>query len=397
MLLTILSKVLSNLVIFFVMARVLGVKEFGQFMYPFTLVNLLILLVDYGFSIRLVKEVSLAPENIKRIVSVAYKTKVVITSALFVIVELYLLLNHFDNDYVFLLNLLLVMATFNSFSQFFCLPFRGVNLFNIESKVTVLSNLLQFIIVVATLLLTKNINNIAISFLLSKFLFFMISYFTYKKRFGRSKEKVAFSELTKTMSIYFPYAIHIGIGALYFQFDTIIINFFVGSEGVGLYQAAMRIVVGALIITEVISNIYLPTLAKKFNTVDFKKMNKLSAVFGLLISVLLFILSGPITTILYGEGYEPVKSLLRIFSFLILIRYLGTGLGTLVSAKNLQKLRAISVVFVLIVNIVLNYMFIPHFGIYGAAIISVFTSLTLNLCYLVVITKKLKIRLSSFY
>ena len=53
--------------------------------------------------------------------------------------------------------------------------------------------------------------------------------------------------LTGTLSKGFPYAVHLFVGTLFLQVDTLVIQQVMGASAVGLYQGGMRLLFGALL------------------------------------------------------------------------------------------------------------------------------------------------------
>lgn len=84
----------------------------------------------------------------------------------------------------------------------------------------------------------------------------------------------------------------------------------------------------------------------------------------------------------FGAGYEPVSTLLCIFSPIIIIIGISNCIGSMYYTP--AGLRALSAKFIIAgsgVNLVLNCIMIPYIGVYGAAISSVIAELIITIFY----------------
>ena len=95
----------------------------------------------------------------------------------------------------------------------------------------------------------------------------------------------------------------------------------------------------------------------------------------------------------YGTGFEKVKELLCILSFLVIAIGLSnvTGLQYLVPTKQQNKLTH-SVLMGAAVNVILNAVLIPRFYAFGAAVASVFAEFTVTIVQFAQIRKQMNIR-----
>jgi O-antigen/teichoic acid export membrane protein len=91
---------------------------------------------------------------------------------------------------------------------------------------------------------------------------------------------------------------------------------------------------------------------------------------------LLFILAKPICTFILGDGYQESIHLLRIMAFLPLI-IATSNLCAIQGLYNLGKAYLVSkyLIIIGISHLVLIFLLIPHFGVYGAATSVVITEI----------------------
>ena len=112
----------------------------------------------------------------------------------------------------------------------------------------------------------------------------------------------------------------------------------------------------------------------------FERLQKLYdfvTLIALSLVVFLLLFSHQLIFFLYGTEFLSAGGVLQILSLFIVFGFFGTVNGKFLIAENLTKISLIKVILGAIVNIILNIILIPEFGVYGAAwatVASVFVS-----------------------
>ncbi|MCL6089179.1 MAG: flippase [Candidatus Marsarchaeota archaeon] len=88
--------------------------------------------------------------------------------------------------------------------------------------------------------------------------------------------------------------------------------------------------------------------------------------------------SGPILRILYGAAYEPGALALALFSIGMLAGLLGAVQRTTLAGMRLIKIELLSVAIGALVNVWLNILFVPLWGINGAAFASLIAFIVMS-------------------
>lgn len=172
--------------------------------------------------------------------------------------------------------------------------------------------------------------------------------------------------------------INIFLITLYRKIDVTMLGVMTNDSVVGYYETAHKIIVIIITISGAITAVFLPRLSyyylqniDKFNLLIRKGVEFLSFfVFPLAAGV--FLLAPQGITILYGAAFEKSITTLRIFAILILIRTFADLLcyQVLIASGNDKKMLWTYIIATL-VNIFLNFTFIPIFLHNGAAVASV--------------------------
>ena len=157
---------------------------------------------------------------------------------------------------------------------------------------------------------------------------------------------------------------------IYSRIDQLMIKAMLGDFMLGNYSAAQKIVETSFILpTIIISVIYPKTIEKlKSSNMNYiKKTFKIIWVISTFIAIVLFCLSDFITNLIFGVKYELTSELIKVLSFSLIFYSIKMFFNQIIYVKNLEISLLKQTLTSILINIILNYWFIKHFGVIGAA------------------------------
>ena len=166
-----------------------------------------------------------------------------------------------------------------------------------------------------------------------------------------------------------PIAATLALNVLYFRADAFLIAYFKPIADVGIYNVAYSVFQSALVLPTFIMNSYYPMMLKSLGGIKWVSLG----LFGLaLIGTLLTFFFAPlIIKILTGGGFSGSVNSLQILSFSFPAFFLSSLLMWLLIAKNKYKSMFLLYTSGLILNLILNFIFIPQYSFIAASWITV--------------------------
>lgn len=205
-----------------------------------------------------------------------------------------------------------------------------------------------------------------------------------KKEFPEfSKVKAAF-EAKELLKFSGPLVLVGFLQMLFIRTDILMLGYFRTSAEVGVYNAVSQIMILLVMVLMAFNSIFSPMVADLYNRNQLNELNRLLKI----VAKWVFLLTLPIFMIMVVSP----KELLSIFgpefvsgwpAFLVLavFFFLAIGVGpvteTLVMC-GLQKLELYNTLGSFILNIILNLLLIPQFGLLGAALATGISSVCLH-------------------
>jgi len=368
---TTISRMLVGIFIVFILARILSLKDFGTYMYGVVVANMITMLVEYGYNTLLVKELA-QRKDIHNYVIFTTLIKISIFVFSTIILFLYLKLSNFTIREIYVILFITFAVVLNNFIVHFMIPFKIIDRFDIESKFALINNLTTFWVVVLMAYFSKNLLLISLSFFLIKLINVCIVFIIYLKNFAT---KIFFKfKILKELKKATPYALMTLIGGLYMSADTLIIKHFLDMESVGIYRSGISVILASSLIINIVNNVALPQLSKLKRDIEkFKKIaikfNFYMLILGLMISIIIFLFKDLIILILFGEKFLVLKNYIFFIAGIIFLRYIGNIYGLILTISDKQIIRVISVAISLMFVLLLDYFYVPRYGIISAYIV----------------------------
>jgi len=184
--------------------------------------------------------------------------------------------------------------------------------------------------------------------------------------------------------------------------DILMVGYFLPSESVGIYKVIIQITILVEFSISAFNSIFAPTISSLYHQKKKKQLEKLFKTitrwgFYLGFLVFLIILSSSNELLqLFGKIFSAGKNSLLVLSFGQLINVLVGATGYMLIMTGQEKIESINAACVLILNIILNLILIPKFGILGVAIASAVSLSIINIVRIIEIHSSLKIHPFDF-
>jgi O-antigen/teichoic acid export membrane protein len=169
---------------------------------------------------------------------------------------------------------------------------------------------------------------------------------------------------------------------VYMRIDQLMIKWLLDAQSVGYYSSAVKLSEIWFFIGLVICNSFFPALVKArvSDPALYKRrlqsLLNLLVVIGLVITIPISIFSSTIIEMLYGIKFAPASGVLTIHAWSLVFIFVGQVGSRWLINENLQKMNLIRTFWGMMVNIILNLILIPKYGINGAAFATLFSQFT---------------------
>jgi O-antigen/teichoic acid export membrane protein len=377
-------------------ARYLGPEQFGLFSYAQSFVALFAAFATLGLDGIVVRELVKNEDKRDKLLGTAFILKSF--GALFVLLLLAVSIFFQSNDYQTNL-IVFIIASATIFQSFNVIDFYFQS--KVLSKYVVYSNVISLLLssIIKVLLILNNASLISFAYVI---LFdnlilacgFIYYYFKSKLSIFTWCFDVKFAKLLLKDS--WPLILSGLVISMYMKIDQVMIKEILDTNAVGQYAAAVRLSEAWYFIPVVISSSLFPAIlnAKKISQQLYysriQKLYDLMAWMAIAIAIPMTFLSDFLINVLYGSEYKEAAGVLIIHIWSAVFIFLGVASSKWFIAEGLQKYTFYRTLAGGILNVLLNLILIPKYGIYGAAIATL-TSQILASYLFNIISKKTRI------
>jgi len=175
--------------------------------------------------------------------------------------------------------------------------------------------------------------------------------------------------------------------SIYMRIDQVMIKELIDTHAVGIYAAAVRVSELWYFIPLAIVSSLLPAIVnakKQSQELYLKRIQKLYDLMvwlAVAIALPMTCFSNLIMELLFGNEYKGSGEILMIHIWSGVFVFIGLAFGRYLLVENQTKKSLYRTVFGVIVNIILNYLLIPTYGIKGAAIATLISQISANYLY----------------
>lgn len=377
--------VLTPLIISPYISRVFNVDLIGDYNYCYSIVSIFGLFANMGISIYGIPIISRCKESKEEKSKNFFEllTIKLIFAILSTIVYTILIFTVFDKSYqsYFVIFELYILSVFLDISWFF----QAIENFRIICIRTIIIKLISFVFIFGFVKDKSDMNIYILINMLALVLPNLLLFCAIKKEIVIKKFKLNIQKHLKPIfELLLP-----GIAyTFYAMIDKTMLKIITGNTTeVGYYEQAYKIAFIGVTVISVFSTVFSTRISALKNDNEIRKLHQYSyciiSIISIPLFIGLFILADYFIPFYYGSGYEGAIDILKLFAILTFIM----GISNFVSyqyfvPKIITKPSMIIIFISILINIVLNLIFIKKFGGFGAALATLIAESFISFSYM---------------
>ncbi len=180
---------------------------------------------------------------------------------------------------------------------------------------------------------------------------------------------------------------------IYLKIDQVMIRWMVSVEEVGVYSVAVQLSESWYFIPAMLVASIFPKLIelRQSNALLFEKrlqqLFDLLFVISLILAAVITLFAGPLVKLLYGSGFEKAALFLTIHIWAAIFIFMRAAFSKWILIENVIAFSTLTQGLGALLNVVLNFVLIPHYGGTGAAIATLISYATASYFSLIFFSK----------
>lgn len=386
-----------------IIARNFGVEAFGLFSLALAIIIFFNSVGTFGFSEGIIRYVSLyrAKNQLKKaryLFRFSLKTLLVSSIVIFILIfcfSEYISINIFHNEKLIpFIRIFSIALPFSIISSIFLSVLKAYEkIENYSFIYNVLPNVIRVIMIFVFVLLGFSILSVPLSHIFGVTVMFFAAVFACKKYASSIFEKkisLLDREKNKMRRGFVKYSLFIFLSGMvlivFSSIDSIFLGYFKSATYVGYYNVAFSVSVLLSVAPELFLQLFFPLISKKYAKKEVGNIKELSKQVGKWIFLInapifliLMIYPGVIINLIFGKEYLVAEQATRILAVGAMVLSIANISNNIVSMTGKSKLIFYNALLASILNVVLNALLIPKYGVIGASI-ATSTSLIILSC-----------------
>lgn len=375
-------KIIVGFVISVMIARYLGRENLGKINYVLAFLGFFEVFSIFGMDSIILKEIGLSDKDEKnKILSTVMFFRIsiyVITLPIW-----YFLFSKFSNENQELLTIFLIFSVNQLLNAFIVFKFffqaKGLNKNEIIASQT--AYFVGVILKVSFIIMKGSLYWYATLFLGEKIIYAVILLIRYRKQ-NEFQFSFDFKYLKKIIKESLPLLVASVSIFIYMKVDQLMVGKMLSMQEVGIYSVGVKLSELVYFIPVTIATAFFPKIldAKKNKSKDeyineFIKLGNINVFICILFALGATILGKWFIELAYGMEYSLAGNIFRVYSWAGIFVALGVSSSNYLILEKKTKLQLKASLSGAVINIILNFIFIPKIGILGAAITTVFSQI----------------------
>jgi len=360
------------------LAKVIDERSFGAMSYAQSIAGMLVFLVTLGFDSIVIKEiVQNKTQSVKILINVFY-VRVIMLCVLLLIIYVYS--NSLINDELVKSLVLFQSLTLGYYVLFtFSLHFQALVKNVLVTKARVFISLISLLVKLYLITLKVDVLFYIIVDVVSMtvqgglIVFLYVNEISFKK-LKKENFQLDHKLITSLFKQSWPLMLTSASILIYARVDQFMLGSMVSIEELARYSIAVKLSESWYFIPSVISLVLFPLLVSKKSDNEKEYQNVLGELtfvtfwVAVLCSLLVILFVTPLVSFIFNGKYQGFSIPVYILSITGVFVTLGFSNGRWLICEELTKIELLRCAIGAVVNISLNYIFIPLWGMYGAAI-----------------------------
>lgn len=378
---SVLTQLLGNSLTFFVIARIPSVEisDFGILTYAFAASQLFAVFFEYGMVSYLAKENAAMRERDYEFERAGYGLHLCLMIAgytLFIITMQHFLLNDIAAE---VCNWIGASVFLTSTLRFFLAFYQGREKLHLEFFSTTAEMLVLVSVIGIAYLQNADILMIAQFFFFGRLIAWVVVYIIFGFSDSWLFPRIDLKIWRKILYEALPFGLMFLIAFSITSIDTLMLQWMTPENPehqVGLYQAALRLILMPTILTMVATKVFLPQLSRMGAespvsiTSNLRHLNNFLQSIGVMAGIFTIYHADNLVSLAYGKQYNEAVDLVRVLGITLILRF-GAAYNLFFTLNGKMWLRVLFAITALLATVMFNYILIPNYGALGVAYASV--------------------------
>ncbi len=379
---------------FIILARFLEPANYGQYQLSINFALMLSVIADLGLSSVLIRETAKKIIDPEKLFKQVFSLKIILGLLTLLVIFLGNIFLYAHNPVQPLIYVTALVVIIDSFTLLFYGFIRGQQNLRYESIGTIIFQFIILILGLALMQFSRNPLYFVLVILFASLFNFLYSLILLQKKYHLKLTWYFEKSLAKSIFIIaWPFALSAIFAKIYAYIDGVILEYLHGAASLGVYSVAYKITFAFQFIPLAFVAALYPAFANYWQNDKVQLEKTLLRAINYLAYISLPIAAGIIALApfivsdLYDNNYNNAITPLQILVVSLPFLFMNFALSYFLNATDRQKINTWNLGLVMLLNIILNFIFIPRWSAWGASLASSISTVVLFSLNLIAVYK----------
>lgn len=389
------SQLLTSICAFFwtiLSARYLGPSEYGIFGTAVSIASIFGLFSSFGVFTYLVRAISTDPENENKYLGNTLTLKIFLAFLYMGMILLTLLILGWNRYVIGICMLFALEYLIKTYHDVFFSSFQAHEKMKYQAITNIIITLFTLVGIVLVTFTDWGLTGIAVVYIVANFAALIYAVYALRANIIKPTLEFDFSFYKLLLKAGIPFALTGLFYTIYYSIDLTMLTHLVSSYQTGLYNSAYKLINVLTLFYTIYTAVVFPIMSKLFTDekdllrLSFMKSIKYLTLVTIPISVFT-VLYGNELIMIYGSQYAEAGGVLKVLIWTVSFLFINGACTLILNASH--KEYSVTKIYVLaaIFNVILNFILIPQYSVYGAAVATVLSEILILVLAMYMIKK----------
>ena len=374
-------------------ARYLGVNEYGILGFAISITTILSLTLDLGIGTYIVRHIATNYDSAPKHLGNMIPLKIIFSIGSFFLMLIILIIMKSDELTITITLLFTIEMMFKSYVGLFNGVFQAFEKGEYQGIGNIILNLILLAFILISIFTNLGIYGISFSYILANLITLFYTSYVLNKHVTKPKLELDKKFCKKIILLSLPFAVTGILSSIYYSIDAVMLNYLVGNYATGIYNATYKLISVLTLFYSIYTAVIFPIMSKFFKNdkkllvISFEKSVKYLMLIMIPLAIGTIFYSSDIIQLIYGHEYDEASSVLSILIWTVCLLFVSGAGNVLLNASHKErvvtKIYGIAALF----NVILNFIMIPYLSYKGAAITTVLSDLLIVIIQVYIIYK----------
>jgi len=361
-----------------IIARSIGPELYGRYTFSLTYILMFSVLANFGLESLFIREAARDRVNLAFIKDI-FHLKIILAIVTIGTLLFSAHILNYNSEIISVLYILCCGLFFQILSESLLSVYRSVEKMHVTAFFSTFFRIVSAIVIGLSVYFGLGFYGIVSAFSIGNALVFMAVLILFRRDFRllnlRISPSIWFNLIRQGAPFYFSALLTM----FYAKINIVILSKLASEREIGYYMAALNLVENLYFIPTAFVTSAFPAFSRLYGSSPdalksaYIKMTKYLIILTVAVSIGTVLVSDNIVRLIYGDQFAPAVPVLNVLIFLWVLAFFSNAQSSLLFSIQKERAQVKIMMIAVLVNAVLNFVFIRSYGYMGAAIASVLT------------------------